>query len=78
MTGAVTVEVIYNVPGLPYSRSFDNWDRHASQCAVCQAAMDKAAVSGVQELDLLCEEGSLLDAFLRKGIAFQRETAMSN
>jgi hypothetical protein len=75
----VVVNVIHNMPGLPYSRAFRDWEVHTDQCGECQAAMADAIVSGYSgSSDLLCEAGSLLDSFLRRAIEFQRDTSFSN
>lgn len=76
---SVVVNVIYEVPGLPYRESYAQWEHHINHCTECQLAIVALRSAGLlRDPTVLCPTGQELDSDLAERINFQREASGSN
>jgi hypothetical protein len=75
----VEVEIIMNVPGLPYRDAYRSWEHHTSYCGVCVEALRNALFAGSPaERSQMCAAGAELDQVLGNTIRWQHETSLDN
>lgn len=75
----VPIELINELPGLPYSRAYGEWADHVKGCELCQEVLKAHAIAGrLHDSSLLCATGAELDVALAKIMTWQHEKATLN
>jgi hypothetical protein len=76
----ITIEPIFELPGLPYATNFQEWELHLEDCAKCTQAVINHAANGGGDRDVtaLCAHGWILDHALEQAIINQHRASACN
>jgi hypothetical protein len=73
------IEVVNEMPGLPYSEPYGAWADHIDVCELCHAVLAAHILAGrVHPSELLCPAGRDLDTTLNEAMERQHQAAVLN
>jgi hypothetical protein len=75
----IQIEMINEMPGLPYSKPYRAWSDHINVCEHCHGVLKAHVLAGLlHNSEMLCPAGRELDTVLSAATDAQHEASLLN